>query len=59
MEGFRGFETFETGNSKTISFFCPFFNQKGELAIYYEMDKSESTQTRGIVEVCPETNRSV
>ncbi|XP_048588400.1 glucuronokinase 1 isoform X2 [Nematostella vectensis] len=29
----------------------------GELAIYYEMDPSEATETRGIVEVCPSTNR--
>ncbi|KAM4650932.1 uncharacterized protein O3C94_013545 [Discoglossus pictus] len=35
-----------------------FFRLKGgELAIYYEMEESENTSSRGIVEVCPETHR--
>ncbi|KAE8592245.1 hypothetical protein XENTR_v10018702 [Xenopus tropicalis] len=35
-----------------------FFQLKGgELAIYYEMEESESTSSRGIVEVCPDTHR--
>uniref|UniRef100_A0A8C5QQK9 Nucleotidyl transferase domain-containing protein n=1 Tax=Leptobrachium leishanense TaxID=445787 RepID=A0A8C5QQK9_9ANUR len=35
-----------------------FFRLKaGELAIYYEMEDGESTSTRGIVEVCPDTHR--
>lgn len=29
----------------------------GDLAIYYEMHEKESTSTRGIVEICPQTNR--
>ncbi|XP_042863158.1 probable glucuronokinase 2 isoform X1 [Penaeus japonicus] len=29
----------------------------GDLAIYYEMESSEPTFSRGIVEVCPKTNR--
>ncbi|XP_046854466.1 uncharacterized protein LOC124447545 [Xenia sp. Carnegie-2017] len=36
-----------------------FKTKKGELAIYYEMDESESTRTRGIIEVCPTSNRIV
>ncbi|KAK3744354.1 hypothetical protein QZH41_016482, partial [Actinostola sp. cb2023] len=31
--------------------------KKGEVAIYYEMDDTEQTETRGIVEVCSSTNR--
>nr|XP_033774104.1 glucuronokinase 1-like [Geotrypetes seraphini] len=31
--------------------------KKGELAIYYEMEDMESTTSRGIVEVCPESHR--
>ncbi|XP_067827005.1 glucuronokinase with putative uridyl pyrophosphorylase isoform X2 [Heptranchias perlo] len=31
--------------------------KKGELAIYYEMEEGEKTESRGIVEVCPCTNR--
>ncbi|XP_071842804.1 uncharacterized protein [Apostichopus japonicus] len=35
-----------------------YFRKKpGELAIYYEMEETESSTTRGIVEVCPTTNR--
>ncbi|XP_051895896.1 glucuronokinase with putative uridyl pyrophosphorylase isoform X2 [Pristis pectinata] len=30
---------------------------KGELAIYYEMEEGEKTESRGIVEVCPHTHR--
>ena len=29
----------------------------GDLAIYYEMEKSEPISSRGIVEVCSNTNR--
>ncbi|KAK7069818.1 hypothetical protein SK128_016027 [Halocaridina rubra] len=38
-----------------------YFRRKpnGDLAIYYEMEDSESTTSRGIVEVCPQTNRIV
>ncbi|XP_072886112.1 glucuronokinase with putative uridyl pyrophosphorylase isoform X2 [Hemitrygon akajei] len=31
--------------------------KKGELAIYYEMEEGEKTESRGIVEVCPHTHR--
>ncbi|XP_067910182.1 glucuronokinase with putative uridyl pyrophosphorylase [Heterodontus francisci] len=31
--------------------------KKGELAIYYEMEEGEKTESRGIVEVCPSTHR--
>ncbi|XP_072449477.1 glucuronokinase with putative uridyl pyrophosphorylase isoform X1 [Chiloscyllium punctatum] len=31
--------------------------KKGELAIYYEMEEGEKTESRGIVEVCPLTHR--
>lgn len=31
----------------------------GDLAIYYEMEENESTFSRGVVEVCPESNRWV
>ncbi|CAL4069800.1 unnamed protein product [Meganyctiphanes norvegica] len=36
-----------------------YFNGKadGDLAIYYEMHEQESTSTRGIVEVCPQSHR--
>lgn len=34
-----------------------FSEQKGDLAIYYEMSEGERTETRGIVEVCPKTSR--
>ncbi|XP_071527136.1 uncharacterized protein [Panulirus ornatus] len=36
-----------------------YFHRKpdGDLAIYYEMEKSEHTTSRGIVEVCPKSNR--
>ncbi|KAM9299288.1 uncharacterized protein PAF06_016336 [Gastrophryne carolinensis] len=35
-----------------------FFKLKGgELAIYYELEESESAASRGIVEVCPDTHR--
>ncbi|XP_066462073.1 uncharacterized protein [Eleutherodactylus coqui] len=35
-----------------------FFRLKGgELAIYYEMEEGESSSTRGIVEVCPDSHR--
>ncbi|XP_063799794.1 uncharacterized protein LOC134966741 isoform X2 [Pseudophryne corroboree] len=35
-----------------------FFRLKeGELAIYYEMEEGESTSSRGIVEVCPDSHR--
>ncbi|XP_076061938.1 uncharacterized protein LOC143037500 isoform X2 [Oratosquilla oratoria] len=36
-----------------------YFRRKedGDLAIYYEMEPCESTTSRGIVEVCPQTNR--
>lgn len=35
-----------------------FFKFKmGELAIYYEMEEGEKTESRGIVEVCPHTHR--
>ncbi|XP_028400045.1 glucuronokinase 1-like isoform X2 [Dendronephthya gigantea] len=34
-----------------------FKTKKGELAIYYEMDEGESTRSRGIIEVCPTTNK--
>ncbi|XP_078389147.1 glucuronokinase with putative uridyl pyrophosphorylase isoform X3 [Cetorhinus maximus] len=32
--------------------------KKGELAIYYEMEEGERTESRGIVEVCPSTHSS-
>lgn len=31
--------------------------QPGELIIYYELEESERSSTRGIVEVCPDTHR--
>uniref|UniRef100_UPI00398F56EA glucuronokinase with putative uridyl pyrophosphorylase isoform X2 n=1 Tax=Pristiophorus japonicus TaxID=55135 RepID=UPI00398F56EA len=31
--------------------------KEGELAIYYEMEEGEKTESRGIVEVCPYTHR--
>lgn len=31
--------------------------QPGELIIYYELEESEKTSSRGIVEVCPDTHR--
>ncbi|KAK8403266.1 hypothetical protein O3P69_000414 [Scylla paramamosain] len=36
-----------------------YFSHKpdGDLAIYYEMEENESTTSRGLVEVCPESNR--
>ncbi|KAM4566307.1 glucuronokinase with putative uridyl pyrophosphorylase isoform 4-T4 [Odontesthes bonariensis] len=35
-----------------------FFRSKpGELVIYYELEESEKSSSRGIVEVCPETHR--
>ncbi|XP_075460392.1 uncharacterized protein LOC142497036 isoform X2 [Ascaphus truei] len=35
-----------------------FFRLKnGELAIYYKMEESESTSSRGIIKVCPDTDR--
>ncbi|XP_066566615.1 glucuronokinase with putative uridyl pyrophosphorylase isoform X2 [Amia ocellicauda] len=35
-----------------------FFRSKpGDLAIYYEMEEGESSTSRGIVEVCPESHR--
>lgn len=35
-----------------------FFRSKhGELIIYYELEEGEKSSSRGIVEVCPETNR--
>ncbi|XP_041851602.1 glucuronokinase with putative uridyl pyrophosphorylase isoform X1 [Melanotaenia boesemani] len=35
-----------------------FFRSKpGELMIYYELEEGESSSSRGIVEVCPDTNR--
>ncbi|KAG7479701.1 glucuronokinase 1-like [Solea senegalensis] len=35
-----------------------FFRSKpGELIIYYELEESERSNSRGIVEVCPDTNR--
>ncbi|XP_028319573.1 glucuronokinase with putative uridyl pyrophosphorylase isoform X3 [Gouania willdenowi] len=35
-----------------------FFRSKpGELVIYYELEESEKTSSRGIVEVCPDTHR--
>ncbi|XP_071806247.1 uncharacterized protein [Asterias amurensis] len=34
-----------------------FKRKKGELAIYYEMEPTELSQSRGIVDVCPLTNR--
>uniref|UniRef100_A0A4W3HD59 Glucuronokinase with putative uridyl pyrophosphorylase n=1 Tax=Callorhinchus milii TaxID=7868 RepID=A0A4W3HD59_CALMI len=41
-----------------ISEVIKFFKfKKGELAIYYEMEEGEKSETRGIVEVCPCTNR--
>ena len=32
-------------------------NPDGDLAIYYEMEEHESTTSRGVVEVCPTSNR--
>lgn len=32
--------------------------QPGELIIYYELEESEKSSSRGIVEVCPDTYRS-
>ncbi|XP_034557125.1 glucuronokinase with putative uridyl pyrophosphorylase [Notolabrus celidotus] len=34
-----------------------FRSQPGELIIYYELEESEKSSSRGIVEVCPETHR--
>ncbi|XP_071488373.1 uncharacterized protein [Diadema antillarum] len=34
-----------------------FKKKKGELAIYYDMEPTENITSRGIVEVCPQTNR--
>ena len=31
--------------------------QPGELIIYYELEESEKSSSRGIVEVCPDTHR--
>lgn len=31
--------------------------QPGELIIYYELEEGESSSSRGIVEVCPDTHR--
>lgn len=31
--------------------------QPGELIIYYELEESEKSSTRGIVEVCRDTHR--
>ena len=32
-------------------------NEGGDLAIYYHMDESEPMSSRGILEICPFTNR--
>ncbi|XP_030834314.1 probable glucuronokinase 2 [Strongylocentrotus purpuratus] len=34
-----------------------FRRKEGELAIYYDMEPTENITSRGIVEVCPQTNR--
>lgn len=34
-----------------------FVLQPGELIIYYELEEGESSSSRGIVEVCPDTHR--
>lgn len=31
--------------------------QPGELIIYYELEAGESSSSRGMVEVCPDTHR--
>lgn len=35
----------------------PLCLQPGELIIYYELEESEKSSSRGIVEVCPDTHR--
>ena len=44
-------------SSQHLSSISIIFEQNGELAIYYEMNEEEKTETRGIVEVCPKTSR--
>jgi len=36
---------------------CVCVPQPGELMIYYELEESEKSSSRGIVEVCRETHR--
>ncbi|XP_031548705.1 uncharacterized protein LOC116286363 isoform X2 [Actinia tenebrosa] len=48
---------FQDGNFDMAQVIKYFKLKKGELAIYYEMHGMEQTETRGIVEVCPLTNR--
>lgn len=41
--------------AQVVAFFH--HNTDGNLAIYYEMHESEATNSRGIVEICSNTNR--